>query len=696
MNYKVEKGKVISDSGVPYLPRWFCDDLTAMEVDQFGISKVEYFNRTTKGSEKVFIDDMWGGIRFYIENQGYRSSQRFTACEVMPYGFCGEWKYDTMIFLYEQRIINNSIFIRIKPSGDISPGLRLTMEFYDHFCFTPQKSGDNRYVSGIERTWNEWQYDGNTLKNSYREQNASTHVIIGSSAAMQYVRRTIGNYKNILLSEELKKGTDYIFIIAFDEAYEAVQARLKDTLAHYESYIDKQEKRYEEVMKKSPVLESRYESLNRFFALAPLYHESCKVTSVPGAVRAKTEHYWVWGWDGMSSGFAYAYWGDEDYMDSLLRLYQDTADPKEGIGHWFARDMSHIQTSMVSAQGFYISLLYLYRMNGGDIRPYYEFAKKIFGMIQNTEIGELGLCEGHSLFPDFRDAILETGSDISTFNNSSTYCAVCAMRALAKAMNDSETYRQAAALADRMKQHFKEILYDEGKGFFAGSADSVTLQRREVYLSPAIKWDNLFCHDLIQSCRSELLAFFEKNFVCEAGLLFVPVWGRGYDADANQLHCYWPAISECFARLINLENRKDLIEKFIGWIGCWTNVLMCPEGIDCYDNRNEPKPDGWNAVNGSWQAYSMRAWYEAAVHSVVGVDFSEDGMNLYPYDGEEMVLKNLHFGHRTFTVSMLGSGCAIRDVILNGNSIGAVSSIPVERFAQDNRIEVFRCRPEET
>lgn len=125
-----------------------------------------------------------------------------------------------------------------------------------------------------------------------------------------------------------------------------------------------------------PVLESPYPELNNFFALAPLYHESCKVQSEPGAIRAKTEHYWVWGWDGMSSSFAYAYWDDVDFMAKMLKLYQQSADPEKGIGHWFARDMSHIETSPIPAQGFYISLLYQFYLNGGDITPYYDFAKR--------------------------------------------------------------------------------------------------------------------------------------------------------------------------------------------------------------------------------------------------------------------------------------------------------------------------------
>ena len=209
-------------------------------------------------------------------------------------------------------------------------------------------------------------------------------------------------------------------------------------------------------------------------------------------------------------------------------------------------------------------------------------------------------------------------------------------------------------------------------------------------MSPAIKWDNPFCMDLIGERTSSLLQFYEKNYVSKAGVMFAPTWGVGFDADANQMHCYWPSNGECYTRLTNLENRRDLIEQWIGWISCWTKILMCPEGIDCYDNVNRPKPDGWNAVNGTWQGYSMRAWYEAVIHSVVGIDFSKNGLGIYPYDGEPMKLLNLHFAGRTFDVHMNGSGCRVENVIVNGTALGAVTVVPFERFENTNTVEIWR------
>ena len=691
MSYTIEKGKIKSENSVPYLPRWFCDDLVTFEIDKFGISKAEYFNRKTNGSEKIFIDDMWGGMRFYIEENGYNRKQNLKDCEIMPYGYNAEWHYKESIFEYEQRVLNNTICTVIKPVELKNKNLKFAAEFYDSWRFIPFKHGDFRYIDKAERVWNDWTYENNELNTFCVEGDINgTYVTIKCKKKCTYMKRALGFTKNIIRTNEMELGEEIIIAIAFDDSKEGAEERAEYTVKNYKKLSEKQNKRYDKIMNSSPILESPYTSLNNFFKLAPLYHESCKIPSVPGGLHAKTEHYWIWGWDGMTSSFAYAYWGDVDFINDMLRMYMDTADKNGVIGHWFARDMSHIEPSPIPAQGFYLSLLYQYHLNGGDISEYYGFAKSIFETIAKSEACGIGLCRGYSLIPDFRETILENGNDLSAFNNSSLYCAVCAMKELAETQGDIKMQCKAAELAEKMKVNFPRILFDEEKGFFVSSADAVTLEKRKVFMSPSIKWDNLFCRDLITGKQKQLLEFFEKNFVCECGIMYAPVWGVGYDEDANQMHCYWPANSECFARLANFENRKDLIEKLISWVECWTDILMCPEGIDCYDNVNEPKPDAWNSENGTWQAYSLRAWYEVIVHSVVGIDFAGNGMNIYPYSGEEMNLKNLHYNRKVFDIYMKGSGTNVNEVILNGKSLGSVRNIPMNSFKDINSVEIIR------
>ncbi len=690
--YITEKGKIKSQNGIPYLNRWFCDDLLVFEKDKHGIAKVEYFNQTTKGSAKVFVDDMFGGFAFYLHKKnGFRYAEKITECTVMPYGFEGIWEHNGVKMQYSQRILNNTICITLETSDSVPQDMTFDLEFYDFLSFTPFDRGDFRFTDNTERKWVTWEFKNNRMTTHYTEpvNGAGTYIVIGSNVDIHYNKRPI-NPKHILESPVLVPNRRYTYFLVFDHSEKGAQERFEQTMRMEKEYRKMQEQRYNEVIEKAPVLESPYEGLNRFFELAPLYHESCKVTSVPGAIRAKTNCYWVWGWDGMSSSFAYTYWGDMKFLKDLLRMYMETADKEGGIAHCYARDMSHIITSPYAAQGFYISVLYQYYINGGDIAPYYDFAKKIFQKIADHEVGKTGLCEGFSLFPDFRESILEDGKDISTFNNSSLYCAVAAMIKLAESVKDEKTAKRASDLSQRTRDRFQSILFDEEAGFFRSSADSRTLEKRNCFTSMSIKWDNLFCYDLVKEKTAQSLRFFEENFLCKAGISPMPVWAQSYDSDANQAHCNWPCNDEFYARLINLENRKDLVDEFAERIGYWTDMLTCPEGINCYIDTETPETDFWTTENGVWQSYSMRAWYEAAIHSIVGIDTDLDGIHIYPYSGEEVTLRNLHYCGKTVDIYMRGSGRKIKSVILNGKTIGKSSLVSKELLMDKNVLEVLR------
>ena len=688
-NYEINKGKIISKYGVPHLPRWFCDDLVSVQADEYGISEVQYFNQKTSGLVRVFSADMWGGMRFFINNDWEMNCYNLSDTIVMPYGFKAVWTCQDSSFSFEQRVINNSILLIIEPIDCKMENCKLSLELYDAFCVIPRKDGDFRFVSDVERIWDKWIYENECFTDYYTEGNGETHIVIKGNTKTEYVKRAKGFVKHILNFDNVDKER-VVIAVSFDNSKCDCIRRAEDTINNYENYIHIQNERYENVIDKAPVLKSPYKSLNDFVSLVPLYHESNKVLSVPGAIRAKNEYYWVWGWDGMSSPYAYSYIGDIEFIPKMLKMYMETADEEKGIGHWFARDMRHIETSMISAQGFYINLLYQLYINGGDITPYYEFAKKIFSLIKTVEVDNLGLCSENSLVPDFREVILETGNDISCFNNVSAYCAVSALAEMAESMKDEETFREALEFAKRAGDNFKKLFFDDVRGFFVSSVDSKTLEQRKVYNAMAIKWDNKYCQDLVGDRIDTAVKFFEENFVCKSGLRCFPKGEIGFDEDANQAHCYWPAHTEYFARIINKADRRDLIEKMIGWISRWTDILTIPEGIDCYINSEKPYVDKWNANCGTWQSYSMRAWYEAIVHCVVGIDIDSKGITFYPYSGEELSLTGLHYGNKIINVTMQGCGNRIEYIILNGRKIENTYKISKEDLLENNDITVKR------
>ncbi len=692
-DYQIIKGKIISENGLPILPRWFCDDKLSVKFDQYGISEVQYFNTATHGSFNTFVEDMWGGIKFYMVKNGRRSYLNLTHTEVMPWGFVSTWDYEGQTFRFEQRVINNCIYCAIEAIDAHDNDLELSMEVYESFAHPTYPNGNYRLLTRVPRTWAPWTFENETLHVSFVEEDkycGECHVAFGGPRVMHGMRK-IGFPKHLLTFPNVA-AEKAVLVIAFDSTREAVDARLADVLAHADAYIAAQDERYQKVMDRMPVLESAHPLVNEFFMLSPLYHEAFKLKDYPGAIRARTNIYWVWGWDGMSSGNTYSYWGDNAFAGQMLNFYMKTAIPGKGIAHSFTRQMTHGETSMISAQGFYISLLYSFYKHGGDIAPYYDFAKEIFRLIQSVEVNNLGLCSGMSLVPDFRELILEDGHDLSCFNNTSAYCAVRSMEELARAIGDTETCEKAAAFAARTRENFNRLLFDKEVGYYFSSASSIDLSPRKTYMGMELKWDNEFCRELLGDTMTECLRFFEEKLVNKAGLNVFPLDNEvAYDADSNQGHCWWPAHSEYYTRAVNSTDRPDLMKQFMGWIENWTALLMMPEGINCYVDTDVPFVDNWNAEPGTWQAFGLRAWYEAIVHSIVGVDLSGDKLTFYPYSGEEMSILGLHIGKKTVDVHMKGSGKNIASITVDGKAVTGTNAIPVEQLAEHSAVTVVRC-----
>lgn len=671
--YKVEKGIIYSEGGLPHAPRWFCDGRVAFQADNEGLCDVDFFNPKANWSYKLFHKRFWGGMRFYSVSDGGRRYIRPEKCELLPFGYKSEGKYGTFCAY----TANDSLYFLFTPTNDCD----FEIQFYDEYLFVPDNSSkpDLRY-RGTPRKWGELQLENNILSVKYTENENDTAVVFSSDKEISLKRL---KDKYIVTLSGLSAGKETCCAVCF------CPEEIK-TYENYKDIISAQFERYANVAEKAPVLQSGHKYLDSFFALAPMYHESLKTTDIKGALRAQSSHYWVWGWDSMTSNNACFYWGDADFIGEMLECMKKYST-ESGIEHAFGYDMSPGGKAAPPAQGMYITMLENYMLSGGDYKKYYDFAKFIFGLIADTEVEKTGLCSGTSLYPDFRDLIHETGRDISAFNNTVSYCAIRSMQRLAAACGDKETEKTARDFGDRMKENFNRALFNERLGFYDSSADIDGYEKRNVPSNNAIKWESNDCFDLVEVHLDDCCKFYRRHLVSAAGLRPLPEWSDCYDADSNQLHCWWPVMSEFFIRAVNKANDVSLMEKYIGWIEYWTEKLMCPEGISCYYNDENVPLDNWNAMSGIWQGYNIRGFYNAVIHGIVGIDFDCRGLNIYPNSADEISIKNLHFGKRRLSVKMCGGGKNVKSVVLNGEDLGSVSTMPYDRLKEDNEIIVTRC-----
>jgi hypothetical protein len=147
-------------------------------------------------------------------------------------------------------------------------------------------------------------------------------------------------------------------------------------------------------------------------------------------------------------------------------------------------------------------------------------------------------------------------------------------------------------------------------------------------------------------------------------------------------------------KLINENNRVDLINQWIGWVSYWTEKLTIPEGIPCYIDTSEPEHDRWDTLCGTWHAYSVRGWYQAALHGVVGVGIDAGGVTFFPYEGEEMKLSGLHYLDTTLDIEICGSGRYIESIEIGEQIIKGTNKLPSDSLSNKNHncLKVKRVR----
>lgn len=404
--YTVENGIIYSPKGIPQQPRWFADNRLAFQFDERGISQVDYYySGAGQNLPTLFLRQLWDGFRYFIEQDNKTFKPDYTSSKVWPFGVESEWNFEGAIINHRVMAVDESIIIQLVVPDKIPGNLRFKLEFFESFALTKGSSDDLRFSNGTtSRQWDDWEFStgANTLHGSVisypqptkkipNQKPFKIYCLIGADFPLEHSVSQV-NHKHSLKSQSVEAGKTYNFIISFGQSKPELVDKNKLLVDSLTQIIQKQFERYNRVAENSPVLVSPYTELNNFISLAPMYHESLKILKTPGALRAKTSNYWVWGWDGMTSNYATAYWGDVEHIKNMLHFYEVTADSLEGIGHGFDFDMTPSSTSALPAQGMYVTLLQLYYANSGDInwvKERYPFAKTIFNRIALSEVAEM-------------------------------------------------------------------------------------------------------------------------------------------------------------------------------------------------------------------------------------------------------------------------------------------------------------------
>jgi len=698
---RTERGAVLSPSGVPRAPRVLADGRLCFSYDEYGVGFVQYFPpRTHDGNYVVFRKGVFDCFRTFLLRGGLTYQPEYKNTSVLPYSVTCDWELGGAVFGFGVYALDESMVFCLRAPENLTDGFQWKLHFYESTQLIPAETGDLLTGSrGMSREWRTWKKEGNALLGGFHEEGVSEQTLglstdvswrLGCSAAFDWNLSPRNSRHALTVS--LEPGRTYLFALTPDAGEARCAARNAALLENFGELLEKQKARYGRVADESPRLRCANPGLERFAELAPLYHESLKAA---GGVRAKTTHYWLWGWDMMVSNPSLLYWGDAEFIREMLAFVEATAPEDGRLAHAYTTANTVAAPMADAALGMYVCLLHHYYSLTGDRETLllrYPFAKKLAERMLKAKSKVGGLLTGTSLFPDFWELLGETGNDLSLFNNSLAYCSLRAAECAAEIAGDAEFAAELRDFLSDMRDNFVKTFYSPKLGAFINSADADSLEHRGCVNVTSLMWENDFLEELVRAKDAECIGFIRENCLGEAYFRAIPFRDASYDLDANQLHCTWPVVEESVVRLANRTGGADILNKWAGWVEYWTDQLLCPEGVPYLIETDRPEPDRWNCEPGTWQAYSVRKWYQDIFHGYLGIVPDAGGVTFSPPGTGGYLVENLHYRGKRLNIEGRGDGRYIEEIRIDGKPVAGTYKTPAD-CPGENIVVITREKP---
>ena len=410
---------------------------------------------------------------------------------------------------------------------------------------------------------------------------ATTWIGIGCDSPTSYHRGYHSRSKHYLAGSNIQSDRAAIYLV-FAYSREELESRLIELSKSVHSECDALLDGYAKRLNSRPKIETENQILNSAFSQYPECIQQMKVSDEPGAVRATLSGYWVWGWDGLNAPYACALANEPEYAAQVLRFYHKRLHDQIGIPISFSGTFeARLQTSF-PAQLQFIAMLYHTVATTGDVALAKELmptCRFLLDRCRERKVQETGLVKGCAMWPDFPEAMEETGNDVSSMNNSIMYQGLRSMEFLAAAVGDDALATECREWAAALRASFVKYLFDEEKGFFISSCDSVTLEPRKHYCAQSVFWMTSFARELITHAPQRIADFMNKELRSDKCLLTLPHWDRAWMADGNQLGSSYPVADHFYLNAQKLVGNVSGLKQWQGDVEWFWGYHTAPEAF---------------------------------------------------------------------------------------------------------------------
>ncbi len=657
-----------------------------------GLLRVSYWGNQHLGASGFFLGDPMSAwvklFRMHLLIDGKRYYLTLNNTKLFPFGYrsqceIGDVAIEHDLLLLPDAIVQRASIVRNPRKRAIQlevlhqescVAINCPNRTWDDFVFDPER---NALVTCCRDRNPEVYRGGDSLSQSklgeanfamHDAPQAETWIGMGSDLPLSATRGHHARSKHYLVAAPAGRSELACFML-FNASKDGFERRLTQLSRTVHAECAELMAGHEQRLQKGPQVDVGNPVLNSFFAQQPEMLHAMELPDRPGAFRGTLAGYFVWGWDGMMPALSMTLANAPEKTAALLRFWREVCHPQFGIPLQLTTGFQMRLNNAFPAQCQYIASLYHTFAVTGDlalVRELLPTCEFIIDQCRKDEVQASGLVVGPALWPDFPEAMGETGEDISSLNNSLLYQGLCAMAVFYEALGRTDEATGCRTWADRLRGSFVKYLYDEEQGYFISSCSSRDFSPRKHYCSQAIFWLTPFARDLVAHAPERIAAFMDGHLRSAKCLLSLPRWDTAWMADGNQLGASYPAADHFYLGVHKMIGDAKALDAWLGDVDWFWGRHTVPEAFTPEaENEHEIGPDN----PGCKQAQCCSTWHANLYLALAGMDFDHDGITFTAWGDRPVSIRNLVLRGTSLDIIINGVGNHLAALSMNGQCL---------------------------
>jgi hypothetical protein len=439
-----------------------------------------------------------------------------------------------------------------------------------------------------------------------------------------------------------------------------------------------------------------FPAIQEFFLQEPLIVESAKVHEAGMTRACPGTYYWIWAWDNLVTAPAMLRWGESAFLYRMAYFINAHRDIDGSIPGRWTRHYEPMDSRGFGAMDYLFSELVLSLFSETQdrmiIRSNYTTLVHTFQHLK-ARCDKSGLFSSFGMYPDIPYKMGRTDRFYVAIDQGAWYGLCRNLEKMALDIGDFPTANQAREMARKIERSFLSIFWDDEKGFICDSFDPLEkIQLKSFPIFSLLFLESPFGFQLLKNQAGRAADFIENHLLGDNGLKMTPEWDINHNSEPA-MSGWYPHWDLAAIKLLASAGKWAAIDKWLNLVEeCYTQLGYCPEFLSTKYQR----PEFWHHHGASWNLNCAAGWYQALIHSIIGIAFDSGGITCHPAPLiPEASLKKLIFRSGRWEVKKSREGDFISWLEIDNETVIGSLKIPARFYTAGKHQLKIHYQPDE-